>query len=204
MKGNKLIRINNHEHTDLQEYVGQYVPSEDGKLVFAPGALVKAMKNGWWLLLDELNLAPPDVLEALNRVLDDNRELFIPETGETIKAHPRFQLFAAQNPAGVYGGRKQLSRAFTNRFVQMEFGELPGVELEEIVAKKCAIPPSKAKKLVEAINALRNLRRDSAVFAGRNSFATLRDLFRWADRYGMEQDSVFARFLKFLKIFEDF
>ena len=185
--GNKLIRINNHEHTDLQEYVGQYVPAADGRLIFAPGALVKAMKKGWWLLLDELNLAPPDVLEALNRVLDDNRELFIPETGETIKAHPRFQLFAAQNPAGVYGGRKQLSRAFTNRFVQMEFGELPTVELEEIVVKKCAIPPSKATKLVEAINALRNLRRDSAVFAGRNSFATLRDLFRWADRYGREQ-----------------
>ena len=98
-----------------------------------------------------------------------------------------FQLFAAQNPAGVYGGRKQLSRAFTNRFVQMEFGELPGAELEEIVSKKCQIPPSKAAKLVEAINALRNLRRDSAVFAGRNSFATLRDLFRWADRYGREQ-----------------
>jgi len=44
------------------------------------------MKNGWWLLLDELNLAPGDVLEALNRVLDDNRELLIPETGEVIKA----------------------------------------------------------------------------------------------------------------------
>ena len=44
------------------------------------------MKNGWWLLLDELNLAPADVLEALNRVLDDNRELLIPETGEVVKA----------------------------------------------------------------------------------------------------------------------
>lgn len=44
------------------------------------------MKNGWWLLLDELNLAPADVLEALNRVLDDNRELLIPETGEIVKA----------------------------------------------------------------------------------------------------------------------
>ena len=45
------------------------------------------MRNGWWLLLDELNLAPPDVLEALNRVLDDNRELFIAETGEIIKVN---------------------------------------------------------------------------------------------------------------------
>ena len=68
-----------------------------------------------------------------------------------IQAHPRFQLFAAQNPAGVYGGRKQLSRAFTNRFVQMEFHELPDEELENIVSKKCSLPPSKAKLLVKVI-----------------------------------------------------
>jgi midasin len=46
----------------------------------------------------ELNLAPSDVLEALNRLLDDNRELFIAETGETIKPAPSFRLFATQNP----------------------------------------------------------------------------------------------------------
>jgi len=32
------------------------------------GVLVKAMQNGHWIILDELNLAPSDVLEALNRV----------------------------------------------------------------------------------------------------------------------------------------
>ena len=63
------------------------MPTSDGSLVFAYGALVKAMRAGWWLLLDELNLAPPDVLEALNRVLDDNRELFIAETGEVVKVY---------------------------------------------------------------------------------------------------------------------
>jgi midasin len=30
------------------------------------------MKEGNWLLLDELNLARSEILEALNRVLDDN------------------------------------------------------------------------------------------------------------------------------------
>ncbi|KAH3728738.1 hypothetical protein DPMN_054699 [Dreissena polymorpha] len=68
--------------------------------------LKKAMKLGHWIILDELNLAPSDVLEALNRLLDDNRELFIPETQETVKAHSRFMLFATQNPPGHYGGRK--------------------------------------------------------------------------------------------------
>jgi midasin len=43
------------------------------------------MRLGCWIILDELNLAPSDVLEALNRVLDDNRELFVPETQTLIK-----------------------------------------------------------------------------------------------------------------------
>jgi len=38
------------------------------------------MRKGYWIILDELNLAPTDVLEALNRLLDDNRELLITET----------------------------------------------------------------------------------------------------------------------------
>lgn len=75
-------------------------------LITLLGVLVNAMRNGHWIILDELNLAPTDVLEALNRLLDDNRELFIPETQETIKAHPNFMLFATQNPPGLYGGRK--------------------------------------------------------------------------------------------------
>ena len=55
-----------------------------GKLTFREGVLVEAMRKGHWLILDELNLAPSDVLEALNRLLDDNRELFIAETKEVL------------------------------------------------------------------------------------------------------------------------
>ncbi|KAJ2471187.1 AAA ATPase midasin, partial [Coemansia sp. RSA 2131] len=113
--GHEFVRINNHEHTDLQEYLGAYT-SVDGRLVFEEGLLVRALRHGHWLVLDELNLAPSDVLEALNRLLDDNRELVIPETQEVVRPHPHFMLFATQNPAGLYGGRKALSRAFRNRF----------------------------------------------------------------------------------------
>ena len=75
--GHSCIRINNHEHTDLQEYLGSYVTTSKGQLVFSEGPLVQAVRRGYWIILDELNLAPSEVLEALNRLLDDNRELYV-------------------------------------------------------------------------------------------------------------------------------
>jgi hypothetical protein len=59
-------------------------------------------EEGHWVALDERNLAPSEVLEMLNRLLDDNRELMVPNTQEVIKRHPDFAIFATQNPSGVY------------------------------------------------------------------------------------------------------
>lgn len=176
--GNYCLRINNHEHTDLQEYIGTYVADVSGKLVFKEGVLVQAMRQGFWIILDELNLAPSDILEALNRVLDDNRELFIPETQVLIKAHSNFMLFATQNPPGLYGGRKTLSRAFKNRFIELHFSEIPKPELEIILEKRCLIPKSYAQKMVKTMSELQMNRRSTS----KNNF-TLRDLFRWGNRY---------------------
>lgn len=176
--GNFCLRINNHEHTDLQEYIGTYMADVDGKLTFHEGVLVKAMRNGHWIILDELNLAPSDILEALNRVLDDNRELYIPETQVLVKAHPNFMLFATQNPPGLYGGRKMLSRAFKNRFIELHFSEIPKAELEIILEKRCLIPKSYAQKMVKTMSSLQVNRRTTT----KNNF-TLRDLFRWGNRY---------------------
>jgi midasin len=180
--GNTCVRVNNHEHTDVQEYLGSYMIDEDGVFRFHEGILPLAMRSGFWIILDELNLAPTDVLEALNRVLDDNRELFIPETQTVIKAHPNFRLFATQNPTGSYGGRKPLSRAFRNRFVELHFGELPHEELSEIIEKRGGIARSQSVKLVQVLRELQLMRRNSATFEGKYSFLTLRDLFRWSTR----------------------
>uniref|UniRef100_A0A8W8MR76 Midasin n=1 Tax=Magallana gigas TaxID=29159 RepID=A0A8W8MR76_MAGGI len=192
--GNTCVRVNNHEHTDLQEYVGCYSADQTGQLVFREGVLVEAMRKGHWIILDELNLAPTDVLEALNRLLDDNRELFIPETQQTVKAHPKFMLFATQNPPGLYGGRKILSRAFRNRFIELHFDEIPSAELETILHQRCDLPLSYAKRLVAAMLDLQTRRRGSGVFAGKQGFMTLRDLFRWADRYKCKEVKLDKKF----------
>lgn len=179
--GNKFVRINNHEHTDLQEYLGSYISGADGKLVFQEGILVRALREGHWIVLDELNLAPTDVLEALNRLLDDNRELLIPETQETVRPHDDFMLFATQNPAGLYGGRKVLSRAFRNRFLELHFDDIPVEELTEILHRRTMIPETWCKRIVKVYRELSTLRQENRIFE-QKSFATLRDLFRWAQR----------------------
>ncbi len=176
------MRINNHEHTDIAEYMGSYVSDESGRLVFREGLLVEAVRKGYWIVLDELNLAPSDVLESLNRLLDDNRELFIPETQEVVKPHPHFALFATQNPPGLYGGRKQLSPAFRNRFLELNFDDLPDEELQEILQRRCDMAPSYAGKLVEVMRDLQRRRQGTQIFAGKHGFITLRDLFKWAER----------------------
>ena len=181
--GHRFVRINNHEHTDIQEYLGTYVSDPiSGKLVFKDGLLLQALRRGDWIVLDELNLAPTDVLEALNRLLDDNRELFIPETQEVIKPHPHFMLFATQNPPGLYAGRKVLSRAFRSRFLEVHFDDVPQAELETILCQRCRIAPSYAQRIVSVFRELQKRRQTSRVFESKQGFATLRDLFRWAGR----------------------
>ncbi|PWY89383.1 midasin [Aspergillus sclerotioniger CBS 115572] len=190
VSGNKFVRINNHEHTDLQEYLGTYVSGDDGALRYQEGVLVEALRNGYWIVLDELNLAPSDVLEAMNRLLDDNRELFIPETQEVVHPHPNFMLFATQNPAGLYGGRKVLSRAFRNRFLELHFDDIPESELEFILKERSQIAPSFCTRIVSVYRKLSLLRQANRLFEQKNSFATLRDLFRWALRRADDREQL--------------
>ncbi|KAG8629056.1 hypothetical protein KVT40_002921 [Elsinoe batatas] len=179
--GHEFVRINNHEHTDLQEYLGSYVSGQDGRLFFQEGLLVRAIREGHWIVLDELNLAPTDVLEALNRLLDDNRELLIPDTQEIVRPHPSFMLFATQNPAGIYGGRKMVSRAFRNRFMELHFDDIPVDELQTILVARSRKAPSWCELIVKVYKELSLIRQEGKIFE-QKGFATLRDLFRWALR----------------------
>lgn len=99
---------------------------------------------------------------VLYRLLDDNRELFIPEIQETVKPHPQFMLFATQNPPGIYAGRKVLSRAFRSRFLELHVDDIPDNELSAILESRCMIAPSYAAKLVLVMKQLQRQRQVSS------------------------------------------
>jgi midasin len=91
-------------------------------------------------------------------------------------------LFTTQNPAGLYRGRKVLSRAFRNRFLELHFDDIPEDELEYILHERSQIAPSFCTRIVAVYKKLAVLRPSNRLFEQKNSFATLRDLFRWALR----------------------
>ena len=91
------------------------------------------MKNGDWIIIDEMNLANQSILEGLNSILDEKQTLFIPELNEEIKAHPEFQIFATQNPVNQGGGRKFLPKNFLDRFVKIYIDELNNFDFIEIL-----------------------------------------------------------------------
>lgn len=66
---------------------------------------------------------------------------------------------ALQNPPGAYAGRKALSRAFRSRFLELHVEDIPSTELAHILQQRCALAPSYAAKLVEAMRELQRRRQ---------------------------------------------
>ena len=151
--------------------------------------MVEAVRKGYWIILDELNLARSEILESLNRLLDDNAELFIPEQQIHIKPHENFRLFATQNPIH-YSGRKELSKAFKNRFIQIYFDEINEEDLQKIILKRCKIAPSYCSKLLKVMKELQLRRQTNNFFMGKEAAITVRDLIKWAKRPVISSDEL--------------
>ena len=189
--GHKLVRLNLSEQTDMMDLLGADLPAsggEAGEFKWSDGAFLAALKNGDWVLLDELNLAPQPVLEGLNAVLDHRAEVFVPELGKTFKCPPTFRVFAAQNPAAQGGGRKGLPKSFLNRFTRV-FVEPMRINDVEHIAK--SLHPNIIESVIEKmVHCNAELARLSSSTDGTGyRFAragapwefNLRDIMRWCE-----------------------
>lgn len=132
ISGHQLCRINLSDQTDLIDLFGSDLPVEGGspgEFAWKDAEFLKALQEGHWVLLDEMNLAPQAVLEGLNAVLDHRGTVYIPELGRSFSRHPSFRIFAAQNPLSQGGGRKGLPKSFVNRFTKVYIEELSPSDL---------------------------------------------------------------------------
>lgn len=98
------------------------------------GIIPDAMINGYWVILDEVNLGEPQVLERINPVLERNPSLTLSENegmkigaGGENSVHQHFRIFATMNPA-EYSGRQPMSPAYKDRWTSYKFVEAPSDE----------------------------------------------------------------------------
>jgi len=175
--------VNLCEQTDPAELIGKYTPtSEKDRFVWVDGALIRAMKEGAWLFLDDLNLASAAILERMNSLLDDDAFITVTEhLGETVTPAEGFRLFAARNPLN-YQGRQRLSAAFVNKFIQVYVADQTDEERVEILTRRGLSAPV-AKAMVEhAAKLVATLEEEklSRSRLGGYRFG-LRDLVRWGE-----------------------
>lgn len=136
----ECLRINLNGQTSTDEILGKYL-LKDGKTYWVDGALTHAVKQGLWVLIDEVNAAAPEVLFALHSLLDDDRKLLLTEKGDHVEVQPHsdFRFFASMNPPTVsYGGVRDLNSAFLSRFPVVTDWEYPDRTTEAMLIQERA------------------------------------------------------------------
>ncbi|MGX9134490.1 ATP-binding protein [Rummeliibacillus sp. JY-2-4R] len=113
---------------------------------FIEGPVVKAMKQGHLLYIDEINMAKAETLPILHSVLDYRRMLTNPFTGEVIQAHPDFSVIAAINEG--YIGTAPMNEALKNRFVSFSVPYLNGDQLKELWQKAYPNIPNELQSFI--------------------------------------------------------
>src|ERR671935_958037 len=89
---------------------------EKGEISFVEGILVKSMRDGNMLYLDELNAAEADVLLRLDEALDDRKQLVLKEAeGQIVNAAADWFVIATINPLS-HVGTKELPPQLLSRF----------------------------------------------------------------------------------------
>ena len=80
----------------VQALIGTYRCTEvPGQFVWQPGSLLCAVTEGHWLLLEDLDSAPMDIVSVLVPLLETGT-LSVPGHGGEVRANPNFRIFATR------------------------------------------------------------------------------------------------------------
>lgn len=175
-----LRRMNLNGSTTVDEFVGKILLDKEGTY-WVDGVLIDAMRKGHWVVLDEINVALPEILFVLNSLLDDDGYVvLLDKDGEVVRPHANFRVFATMNPTEGYAGTKDLNKSLTSRFTMTLRVDLP-TEAEErkMVEKRYPelkfVTTDKLKNMIKFAGQLRN-----AYFKGTNElFLSPREMLAW-------------------------
>lgn len=149
------------------------------------GVLPDAAMRGHWLLVDEIDAGPPEVMFTLFPVLEATRSLALTGAhgGQEVAFDPRFRFIATANTlgwgdeSGMFAGTTPMNEALLDRFatvITMGYPE-PSTEVRRLV-KVTGVQVPIAEKMVAAAGMIREAQAKDAMAS---SFSPRR-LLMWA------------------------
>ena len=130
----------------------------DGTTGFAEGILVRSMRTGGVMYVDEINCADADMLVRFDEAFDDRRQIVLKENGgEVVKAKDDWFVVATINPL-THAGTKELPPQLVSRFpVRIHLGYPPAEVEKNIVALKTKVDGDDVDKAIRLASRLREL-----------------------------------------------
>jgi MoxR-like ATPase len=165
--GRGFVRVDGDGRYTEAKLVGHFDPPgvlERGYQpdLFVPGPLVRAMRAGAVLFVNELNRMPEGVQNVLLPALDEGL-VTVPHLGE-VRAAPGFLVIATQNPA-EFVATGHLAEALLDRFELVRLDYQGVAEERRIVERECRFSPS-AAVIDAAVALVRGTRTDRAFRRG--------------------------------------
>ena len=190
----ELFRVNITIETDEDDLMGGHT-LQNGNITFREGPVIKAMRKGAVLLLDEVDLGS-NKLMCLQSVLEGKGYL-IKKTGEWVTPTPGFTIVATANTKGQgsedgkFIGTQIMNEAMLERFAITMQQEYPPVTTERNILKKEMalsgdVDEDFAKKLVDWADIIRKTYYEGAI----DDVITTRRLVHIVNAYRMFGDKL--------------
>ena len=124
--------ISFHINMDASWLIG--ADSYDGnKVVFRPGPVYLAAREGGFAILDEVNMARNEALAVLHSTLDHRRMIDVPGY-EKIDVHPAARFIGTMNYG--YAGTRDLNEALSSRFAILQMPSISDTDLERLLKER--------------------------------------------------------------------
>ena len=173
-KSKVLHRVSVNGSMGIDEILGKWL-AKDGSTYWIDGILTKAVRNGDWVVFDEMNAMLPEMGFALHSLLDDAKTITLAEKdGELVTANEEFRFFASVNPSEDYAGTKDVNLALMSRFAGVFYIDVFLPEEEVKVLERNLVETTVATKLVNLAHKLREMRAKGDMY----TFVSTRDIIQ--------------------------
>ncbi|MBI1363088.1 MAG: AAA domain-containing protein [Proteobacteria bacterium] len=201
------FRLNMDGHISRLDLVGKdAIVLEDGHQItaFKEGILPWALKRPMVLVLDEYDAGRPEVMFVIQRLLEKDGALSLPDQNRIIYPHKKFRLFGTSNTVGLgdatgmYQGTHQLNQAQMDRWNMVVRLNYLGEDKEVDIVLAQVPSLHNQRDMVEKMVRLAGLTRTGFVAGDISTVMSPRTVIMWAQNTEIFGDVYRAFHLSFI------